>query len=482
MCALRCCSSLHGHKTRDHVAARRCVAPPAAKTAPIAQRAALCAAAGPRHTLLQLCTAASSAAARACATMATASSGDAPSSTAAAPPKAHTSAICIVPPLACWDPIQHVRCFNDKSFVRWPPHVNILYPFEQDEPTGAVFQAAAARAADALRHVQPFDLRLQSFGRFDHRSSCTLWLRPSQGEGLLTVQAALEAAFPHCSDLSSDPSRSIEGFEPHLSVGQWKSAAAADAAARRLAAALPPGGIGFAVDRVWLISRAGFKDPFAFRWEVPLGGSAPPRCVDRPYIASIRNRSSGSSNSGSSQGSGPPSAAPAAAAVGGSAAAGQGAAAQDVTAAAQAAVAADGTVWTFAFGANMAPSKLVARGLVPLESKPAVLHHHRLLFDHRGGFGNVVPIEGEGAAAAGGGGGGGGEGGGGGAVQTPDSVHGVLHRLSAADYGTLCGMEHEYWPLEVQVSAAGCCAACCDLLLRTDCAVHALQPQHPTPP
>lgn len=32
----------------------------------------------------------------------------------------------------------------------------------------------------------------------------------------------------------------------------------------------------------------------------------------------------------------------------------------------------------------------------------------------------------------------------------PD-VHGVLHELSAEQLGRLSNMEHEYWPLEVQV-------------------------------
>jgi hypothetical protein len=39
---------------------------------------------------------------------------------------------------------------------------------------------------------------------------------------LLAVQAALEGAFPGCNDLSSDPSRGISTFTPHLSLGQWQ--------------------------------------------------------------------------------------------------------------------------------------------------------------------------------------------------------------------------------------------------------------------
>ena len=42
---------------------------------------------------------------------------------------------------------------------------------------------------------------------------------------MLRLQAALQAAFPGCTDLSDDPSRGIAAFRPHLSLGQWRSAA-----------------------------------------------------------------------------------------------------------------------------------------------------------------------------------------------------------------------------------------------------------------
>lgn len=46
----------------------------------------------------------------------------------------------------------------------------------------------------------------------------------------------------------------------------------------------------------------------------------------------------------------------------------------------------DGSVWQFAYGANMCPRKLNgARGLNPLESMPAALPGWRLTFTHRGG-------------------------------------------------------------------------------------------------
>jgi hypothetical protein len=188
----------------------------------------------------------------------------------AAPPKAHTSALCIVPPASCWGPIQRARCFSDKSFTLWPPHVNLLYPFVADGRDGSAFESAAEVAAAALRDLAPFEVTLDTFGRFDHRSSSTVWLNPdnpggfnppnfaqtplrtvSHGPlsspqphlfdtcappGVLQLQAKLQAAFPDCFDLPSDPSRGISGFASHLSLGQWRDAAAAEEAIQQVRA------------------------------------------------------------------------------------------------------------------------------------------------------------------------------------------------------------------------------------------------------
>lgn len=42
------------------------------------------------------------------------------------------------------------------SPCRWPPHINLLYPFYED--TGAAFQECAETAAQALSTVQPFQV------------------------------------------------------------------------------------------------------------------------------------------------------------------------------------------------------------------------------------------------------------------------------------------------------------------------------------
>ncbi len=85
-------------------------------------------------------------------------SGTSPAASSAGERKVHNSALCFVPPASLWRQLQLARCFHDKSFVRWPPHINLLYPFVEDqgEDQGGSFAAAAEAAAGALADVEPF--------------------------------------------------------------------------------------------------------------------------------------------------------------------------------------------------------------------------------------------------------------------------------------------------------------------------------------
>ena len=88
----------------------------------------------------------------------------------------HSSALCIIPPPAVWQRLQTARCFRDESYARWPPHINLLYPFAADGPD---LQAALPSLGSAAGHMRPFRLTLQQLGHFRHGPrSFTLWLRP----------------------------------------------------------------------------------------------------------------------------------------------------------------------------------------------------------------------------------------------------------------------------------------------------------------
>ncbi|CAI5972274.1 unnamed protein product [Closterium sp. NIES-65] len=95
------------------------------------------------------------------------------------------------------------------------PHMNLLYPFWEDN--GDNFQRAAEIMRTALAGTEPFEVHLASFNVFHHGKSCTVWLQPTPSPPLIALQRTLEAAFPECNDLSQIVA---DRFCPHLSIGQ----------------------------------------------------------------------------------------------------------------------------------------------------------------------------------------------------------------------------------------------------------------------
>ena len=127
--------------------------------------------------------------------------------------KTHKTAVVLIPPEDCWEPIQPIRRQHDRHVRRWMPHVTLLYPFRPREQ----FDEAAGMLRDACRQIEPFEVRLAEFRRFHHgRARYTLWLAPEPQETMLHLQAAVASAAPECDDVS----KHAQGFTPHLSVGQ----------------------------------------------------------------------------------------------------------------------------------------------------------------------------------------------------------------------------------------------------------------------
>ena len=322
----------------------------------------------------------------------------------ASPELDYKSALCFVPPRPFWDhPIQEIRCFNDKAFVRWPPHINLLYPFWKD--TGENFQNAAERIRQCLAEFPPFSISFSQFRFFNHGNSCTVWLEP-ESEMLGALQAALVKAFPECHHLNRDSSDGTKSFIPHLSVGQWPTQQWAEEAIATLSRQFKP--ITVPVDYLTILRRRDVQTPFEFRYQIPVGspdhkdikeinigyvatlGSSEEVCREYPYGL-------GSYDQG---------------------------------------------VWNFAYGANINHTKLVSvRKMTPLESLPGLLEGYKLSFNHHGGMGNVEWMTTAAASYF--------------EARGIYGVHGILHCLTLKDFARLTNMESGYRPVEVEVLASG---------------------------
>ena len=180
--------------------------------------------------------------------------------------KTHQTAVVLIPPEECWEPIQAIRRVHDRQVRRWMPHVNLLYPFRPRD----AFDGAAAALQAAVRDLSPFDISLSEFRHFGHgRGSYTIWLAPEPADTLKHLQASLQAAIPDCDDLS----RHGDGFTPHLSVGQVRGRTALEELKRSLQRRWEP--LQFTATRVSLIWRSEPPDDvFRVDRQMPLGRGA----------------------------------------------------------------------------------------------------------------------------------------------------------------------------------------------------------------
>jgi len=316
----------------------------------------------------------------------------------------HKSAVCFVPPRELWDdPIQEIRCFNDKAFVRWPPHINLLYPFWKD--TGDNFAEAARKLRRCLETLLPFRIAFENFSLFNHGNTCTVWLEP-RSENLQDLQMTLTEAFPECHHLSNDPSRDIHEFVPHLAIGQWPNERLAREAITRLSMNFKP--MEMQLDHVVILHRRAHQTPFEFKVKIPLGASSDDAIekINVGYVASLGASDEMKRDHPFGLGS----------------YAHQG-------------------VWNFAYGANVNQEKMISgRRITPLESLPGMLEGYRLTFNHQGGMGNVEPMTPAAAQYF--------------QARGIHGVHGILHRLTRTDFARLSNMESGYRPVEVDVHAS----------------------------
>lgn len=128
--------------------------------------------------------------------------------------KTHTTAVVLIPPESAQPPIQAIRRIHDRNFVRWMPHITLLYPFAARTDFANVTDALAK----AAEQTTPFSIQLRRFDAFKHRRSCTMFLVPEPSDEIVRLHTTLTQHLPDYDDTA----RFASGFHPHLSVGQFQ--------------------------------------------------------------------------------------------------------------------------------------------------------------------------------------------------------------------------------------------------------------------
>ncbi|KAF4825179.1 Nuclear poly(A) polymerase 1 [Colletotrichum tropicale] len=136
----------------------------------------------------------------------------------------HATALCIIPPEEHWTAINRLRFDNDKAYTKWPPHVNLIYPFVRSTESSVLHQACDAivsclkdRAASG--ELAPLPIRLDSPGFFSHKNGSTLFLR-DENEGNISRLTLLRGAI-----LAAIGQSRPEPYNMHLTMAQCEDAA-----------------------------------------------------------------------------------------------------------------------------------------------------------------------------------------------------------------------------------------------------------------
>lgn len=125
----------------------------------------------------------------------------------------HRSAVVLTPPHELWGPLQRLRARHDSRFTRWPPHVTLLYGFVEP-PT---IDEALPSLAQAVRSLAPFEVRFDRLITFEHHTTTTLALTPSNPAEVNALQRRLVEAFPWCVEQNRGDGSS---FTPHLTIAR----------------------------------------------------------------------------------------------------------------------------------------------------------------------------------------------------------------------------------------------------------------------
>lgn len=119
------------------------------------------------------------------------------------------TALCIIPPRSQWDKVDQLRSHYDKAYGKWPPHINLVYPFVQVDALPRA--AEAAKSAAVQQGPEPTNVCLGSAGVFQHRHENTIYVHDGDDGQLRHLRAAVLAALGQHDDGE---------YRMHLTIGQ----------------------------------------------------------------------------------------------------------------------------------------------------------------------------------------------------------------------------------------------------------------------
>lgn len=129
----------------------------------------------------------------------------------------HRSALVILPTMNRWSMIEKYREEYDPSYNRWPPHINVLWPFfdlngcEDDE------ENIVLRLRLLLCEYQSFNAEVNEIDRFAENNVCFMKLNQQSTDCAKQLYGQLKNLFPQCC------TNNRNSYNPHMTIAQFEN-------------------------------------------------------------------------------------------------------------------------------------------------------------------------------------------------------------------------------------------------------------------
>ncbi|CAF4073889.1 unnamed protein product, partial [Rotaria sp. Silwood2] len=191
----------------------------------------------------------------------------------------HRSALVILPTINQWSLIDSYRKQYDPSFDRWPPHINLLWPFFdltdcQDDQENILLPLRLL-----LSQYQSFSVEINEIDSFIENNISYMKLNQQSTNYVKQLHEQLKQLFPQC--LKNDQN----SYNPHMTIAQFDNQEKLNEAKSSLTLRES---FKFPVQYVYILQRPYDNDttPFHISYQLPLGPVLQPinskhlNCVD----------------------------------------------------------------------------------------------------------------------------------------------------------------------------------------------------------
>jgi len=204
---------------------------------------------------------------------------------------------------AIWEVLTKIRTeLRDPGLYRWPPHVNLLYPFVDITTSTTLKDNAVKSFEHAVQDILPFQVHLDSFGTFGGKRKGVLYIIPRSSrthqnnnnhhnnntvrsqldnntaatimeeheeeevEPILELQSALTQQF---SDGSDTQEKKNNKFTPHITVSHFQNLNDALTAQKQVEEWWDTS-LCFPVNEIYVLQRTGDDGQFQISMTIPL--------------------------------------------------------------------------------------------------------------------------------------------------------------------------------------------------------------------